>query len=199
MPEIKLFNKYTTQGITVKDPGLREYIGLKPVFVPHSFGRHGCKRFQKSKVNIVERLANKLYSPGHKGKKHWRTSEFCTGKSNTTMRIVQDTLTIIEAQTKKNPVEVLVKAVENASPREEVTTVEMAGVRVPKQVETAPQRRIDLALRWIVQGTFQSTLGKKIRIEEGLASEIIAASNEETKSFAISKKSETERQAEASK
>lgn len=199
MLEIKLFNKYATSGIKIADPGLRDYISLRPVLVPRSFGRHAEKRFMKSKVNIVERLINKLYSPGHKGKKHWRTSEFCSGKSATATKIVKRTLEIIEKHTKKNPIEVLVKAVENAAPREEVTVVEMAGIRVPKQVETAPQRRVDIALRWMIQGTFQATVNKKMAVEEGLANEIIAASNDETKSFAISKKSETERQAEASK
>jgi len=199
MQEIKLFGKYLTTGFTVRDPGLRDYIGLKPIFVPRSFGRHAEKKLQKSKVNIVERLINKLFSPGHKGKKHWRTSEFCSGKSATATKIVKRTLEIIEQQTKKNPIEILVKAVENASPREEVTVVEMAGIRVPKQVETAPQRRVDIALRWIVQGTFQATVHKKIKFEDGLANEIIAASNDDTKSFAVSKRSETERQAEASK
>lgn len=199
MPEIKLFDKYPTQGIVIKDPGLRDYISLDPVFVPRSFGRHAKKRFAKSKINIVERLINKLFSPGHKGKKHWRTSEFCTGKSHTATKIVKKTFEIIEKQTKKNPVEVLVRAIENAGPREEITVIEMAGIRVPKQVDTAPQRRVDLALRWLVQGTFQATASKNIRFEEGLANEIIAASNDDPKSFAVSKRIETERQAEASK
>jgi small subunit ribosomal protein S7 len=199
MEEIKLFNKYPSSGISVGDPGLRDYVSLKPVMVPRSFGRHAEKKFQKSKVNIIERLVNKLYSPGHKGKKHWRTSEFCTGKSATATKIVRKTLEILERQTKKNPIETIAKAVENASPREEVTVIEMAGIRVPKQVDTSPQRRVDLALRWLIQGTFQATVNKKTPFEEGLAAEIIAASNNDPKSFAVSKKVETERQAAASK
>ncbi|HDQ59906.1 MAG TPA: 30S ribosomal protein S7 [Candidatus Woesearchaeota archaeon] len=199
MVELKLFGLYNSTGIEVKDPGLREYITLKPVYAPKSFGRYEHYRFHKSKMHIVERLINKLMTPGHKGKKHFRTSEFCTGKSATCTDLVKKTFRIILEKTKKNPVEVLVRAVEYAAPREEVTVIEMGGTRIPKQVDTAPQRRIDVALRWITQGAFQSVMNKKTPIEVGLANEIIAASENDTKSFAVSKSSEMERQATASR
>ncbi len=196
--EIKVFGKYSTE-VEVKDPGLKSSINLKPLFVPQTYGRHAGTRFAKSHVNIVERFMNKLMSPGHKGKKHWRTSEFCSGKSQTAYNITKKTFEIIEKQTGQNPIEVLVRAVENAAPRDEITVIEIGGVRVPKQVDTSPQRRVDLALRWITQGAFQAVADKKVSIEKGLANEIIAASKEDPKSFAISKKTELERQAAASR
>lgn len=199
MAEIKLFGQYPSTGIKINDPGLRNYINLSPIYIPRTYGRYEHAKFNKSEMHIVERLINKLMHPGHKGKKHWRTSKICTGKAATTTKIVQQCFEIIEKQTKKNPVEVLAKAVENAALREEVTVIEVGGVRIPKQVDTAPQRRIDLALRWIVQGTFQARHGKKIPMAEALAAEIIAASNNDSKAFAISKTSENERQAGASK
>ncbi|MCD6547017.1 MAG: 30S ribosomal protein S7 [Nanoarchaeota archaeon] len=197
--EIKLFEKYSFEGVVVNDPGLKNVISLKPIYVPQNFGRHASQRFAKAKVNIVERLTKKLMTPGHKGKKHWRTSEYCTGKSQTVVNIVKKAFEIIEKQTKKNPIEILVRAIENAAPREEVTVIEIGGIRVPKQVDTAPLRRVDLALRWLTQGAFQAVADKKISIEKGLANEIIAASNDDPKSFAVSKRIEVERQAEASK
>jgi small subunit ribosomal protein S7 len=178
---------------------LRDNLCLKPIIVPRTFGRHAAKRFGKASTHIVERLITKLHSPGHKGKKHWHTTEFCTGKTQTATKIIKKAFEIIEQKTKKNPIEILVLAVENAAPREEVTVIEMGGIRVPKQVDTSPLRRIDLALRWITQGAFQATMGKKISIAEGIASEIISAAADDPKSFAISKASETERQAGASK
>lgn len=199
MAEIKVFNKYPSLGLKVEDPGLRDYINLKPIIVPRTFGRGAAKRFGKSSCHIVERLIQKLQIPGHKGKKHWRTSEFCTGKTPTQMKIVEDALAIIETKTGKNPIEVLVKAIENSAPREEVTVIEMGGIRVPKQVDTAPQRRIDISLRWIVQGTFQSIINKKTPFYKALADEIINAAANDSKSFAVSKCGETERQAAASK
>ena len=199
MTELKVFNKYPSTGITIEDPGLRGYVNLKPIIVPRTFGRGASKKFGKSNVHIVERLIQKLQTPGHKGKKHWRTSEFCTGKTATHMGIVEKAFEIIEHKTKKNPIAVLVKAVENGSTREEVTVIEMGGIRVPKQVDTAPQRRIDIALRWIVQGAFQAVANKKTPIYKALAEEIMNTANNDPKSFAVSKASETERQAAASK
>lgn len=197
--EIKIFGKYSTKEIEIKDPGLRNVINLKPIFIPHTYGRHAGTKFAKSNVNIVERFINKIMTPGHKGKKHWRTSRICVGKFQTAYKIAKRTFEIIEKKTKKNPIEVLVRAIENSAPRDEITVIELGGIRVPKQVDTAPQRRVDLALRWFVQGAFQSVANKKISIEEGLANELILASNEDSKSFAISKKIELERQAAASK
>ena len=199
LKNIKLFGKYDSVGIQVEDPGLKGYITLKPIHLPRTFGRYEHYRFYKSKMHIVERLINKLMTPGHKNKDHWRTSEFCTGKSMTATRIVQRTFDIIENKMKQNPIEVLVRAIENASPRDEVTVIEIGGIRVPKQVDTSPQRRIDLALRWITQGAFQANANKKLAIWESLANELMAAAKGDTKSFAVSKKEEVERQAAASK
>lgn len=199
MAEIKLFNRYPSTGINVRDPSLKSYVNLKPILVPRTFGRHAARKFGKAHVHIVERLIAKIQTPGHKGKKHWRTSEFCTGKTQTATNIVKKTFEIIESKTKKNPIEVLVQAVENSAPREEVTVIEMGGIRVPKQVDASPQRRVDLSLRWITQGTYQAIANKKTPIQVGLANEIMAAANDDPKSFAISKASETERQAAASK
>jgi len=196
--DIKLFGKYSFSNIVVMDPSLKDYISLKPVIVPKSYGRHAGERLKKSKVNIVERFINKLFIPGHRGKKHLKTSKICTGKYETAAKIVREVFDIIEKKANKNPIEVLVRAVENAGPREETTVIEVGGIRIPKQVDVAPQRRVDLALRWIVQGAFQAANSKHIPIKELLAEELIAASNDDSKSFAVSKKIETERQAAAS-
>ncbi len=58
--EIKIFDKWSTEGIEVKDIGLAKYINLQPVVIPRSGGRHAKHQFHKSKMNIVERLMNKM-------------------------------------------------------------------------------------------------------------------------------------------
>ena len=68
----KLFGKWDCSEIEISDPGLRRYINLNPVLVPHSAGRHEHKRFHKSNVHIIERLANKLMSPGRNTGKKFR-------------------------------------------------------------------------------------------------------------------------------
>lgn len=199
MSNLKLFNRWETTGIEIKDPGLKDYINLTPVVVPKTCGRNVNVAFWKTKYNVVERLINKVMVPGHRGKKHLIFSGHCTGKGATAYTQILKTFELIEKKTNKNPVEILVHAIENAAPREEITTIEYGGARYPQSVECSPQRRVDVALRIMVQGSFQRSFNKKIKFHECLADEIVAASNNDTKSAAVSKKTEMERQAESSR
>jgi len=199
MAEIKAFNRWDTAGIVVVDPGLKDYITLEPKIVPKTGARYAGNRFHKSRVFIVERLINKIMIPGHKGKKHNKSSGHCTGKSMTAYKIVKEAFEMIEKKTNENPIKVLVKAIENSAPREEIVAIEYGGARYPKAVECSPQRRVDLVLRYIVQGSYQKSFGTKKKIVEVLADEIILASQSNSNSMAISKKNEIERQADASR
>jgi small subunit ribosomal protein S7 len=196
---IKAFNRWDTEGIKVVDKGLVSYICLEPKIVPKTGARYAGFRFHKSKVFIVERLINKVMVPGHKSKKHFKTSSHITGKASTAYEIIKKAFSIIERNTKQNPIEVFVRALENAAPREEIITIEYGGARYPKAVECAPQRRIDTALRYFTQGAYQKSFNSKKAIEECLADEIINAYNLSQNSAAISKKLELERQADASR
>jgi len=195
-----IFNKWETGKITVQDPGLKRYINLQPIIVPKTGGRNVKVRFWRNKYHIIERLINKMMGPGHRGKKHKTTSGKCTGKSQKNYAIVKKAFEIIEDKTKKNPVEVFVKAVENAAPREEITTIEYGGARYPQTIECSPQRRIDITLKQMIQGAYQRSYGKKKSMYVALAEEIMAAYNmDQHASQAISKKLEFERQADASR
>jgi len=199
MVEIKAFGRWSVEGIKVQDPGLVDYIALNPKIVPKTGARYAGNRFHKSKVFIVERLLNKIMIPGHKSKKHFRTSYHMTGKATNAYDTLQRSFRLIEQQIKENPITVFVKALENAAQREEIITIEYGGARYPKAVECSPQRRIDLALRYMTQGAFQKSFNSKKTIEVCLAEEIIAAYNCNQGSNAISKKLEIERQADASR
>jgi len=196
---IKAFNKWDIEGIKVHDVGLVDYITLEPKIVPKTGARYAGARFHKSKVFIVERLINKIMVPGHKGKKHFKTSGHITGKANKASEIVEKAFKIIENQLKENPIKVFVQALENAAPREEIITIEYGGARYPKAVECSPQRRIDIALRYFCQGSYQKSFNSKKSIERCLADEIINAYRLSSNSAAISKKLELERQADASR
>ena len=197
--EIKAFNVWGTEGITVEDAGIKGYVTLQPRYVPKSGAKYAGKDFYKSKTFIVERLINKVMVPGHKGKKHFHSSGNMTGKANTAYRIVLEAFKKIEAKMKKNPIEVFVRALENAAPREEIITIEYGGARYPKAVECSPQRRIDIALRFFTQGSYQKSFNSKKAIEDCIADEIINAYHMSPSSAAISKKLELERQADASR
>lgn len=196
---IKVFGKWDVKGIKVEDPGLVNYISLSPRIVPKTGARYAGNRFHKSKVFIVERLINKLMVPGHKSKKHFRSSDHITGKAANAYSTVKKVFEIIEGKTKENPIKVLVKAIENAAMREELVTIEYGGARYPRPVESAPQRRVDVVLKLMVQGSYQKSFNTKRSIEETLADEIMNAFKASNQSLAISKKLETERQADSSR
>jgi len=199
MSEIKAFDRWPVEGIVIDDLGLKNYINITPKIVPKTGGRNIGVRFHKSKTFIVERLINKIMNSGHKAKEHFKSSYYNTGKGLTAYKIVEKAFEIIEKKTGENPVKVLVEAIVNAAPREEIITIEYGGARYPKAVECAPQRRVDYVLRLITQGSYQKSFNSKKAIEDCIAEEIINAYNLSQNSAAISKKLEVERQADASR
>ncbi|MBW2965036.1 30S ribosomal protein S7 [Candidatus Woesearchaeota archaeon] len=197
---VLVYNRWSTDGIQVEDPGLKAYMNIQPRVVPRTGGKSAKFRFHKSQnVFILERFMNRLMNSGHKAKKHIITSYTLTGKGHTVYNIMEDALEIIEARTKQNPVAVVVKAVENAAPREEIVTIEYGGAKYPKAVEVAPQRRIDQALKYMTQNAHQKAFNSKKSIAAALADEIINAFNMSGQSGAIAKKLEMERQADSSR
>ena len=197
--DLLVFNRWDVNGITVQDPGLQRYIAVEPRIVPRSGGRNASARFHKSKTFIVERLMNRMMNPGHKSKKHLITSGTHTGKAQKVQTILFNVLEQIEQKTKQNPIAVVVKAVENAAPREEIIVIEYGGAKYPKAVECSPQRRVDFALKLMTQGAFQKAFNNKRTIAETLTEEILNAYNMSANSLAISKKLELERQADSSR
>jgi len=197
--DVLAFGKWSTKDVVVFDLGLKRYICTDAKLVPKTGARYAGFRFHKSKTFIVERLINKIMVPGHKSKKHFKSSGSCTGKSHTAYNIVEDTFDLIEKKTKRNPIEVFVTALQNAAPREEVIAIEYGGARYPKAVECSPQRRIDVVLRYFVQGSYQKSFNTKKSIVTALSEEILNAYDQKMESVAISKKMESERQADASR
>ncbi len=197
---MKIFGRWDITGVEVKDPGLKKYINLQPVLIPKSRGKYAKKQFHKSKMNIVERLITKLMVPGHRGKKHVLTSGRVTGRYITNYNIVKKAFEKIEKQSGKNPIEVFIRALENAAWREEIAAYQVGGIIVRRAVVTSPQRRVDIALRNIVQAAYRKSFGKKETIVDALASEIIAAANNDaSKSDAIKEKERIEREAEGAR
>jgi small subunit ribosomal protein S7 len=186
--EIKLFGKWSFQGIQVQDLALQKYVSLRPVYIPHSMGRHEHHRFHKAEVNIVERFINNMMRPG----KH-------AGKKARAMNTMQNAFEIIHLRTGRNPVEVLIKAVENSALCEDTTRITYGGVAYHMAVDVSPQRRVDVALRLLSEGARSTTFGNARPLEECIAEELILAANNDVKSYAISKRNEMERIAMANR
>ncbi len=197
--DIKLFDKWSFQGVIVVDQGIAPYINLKPVLVPRSNGYYHNTPFYKTKVSIIERLMNRLAVTGHKGKKHRMSTGHNTGKAKMQTNILFDVLSELERMTKENPIQVLVTAIENAAPREEVITIERSGARYAQAVDMGPQRRVDLVLRYITQGAAGKAFNGSTTLVEALVTEIMDCYNSGDKSMAMSRKNEIEKMAAAAK
>ncbi len=200
--EPRLFNKWSYTDVDVEKAGLKRYINLIPVFLPHSSGRGAGKQFNKSQMNIVERLVNRMMRSGQGTRKvagKYIRDGGNTGKKQKALRIVRDAFEIIEQRTKKNPIQVLVDAIVHTTPQEETTVIIYGGIRYHQAVDVAPQRRIDFALKHLSLGAFSSAFKAKTPIEEALADELIAAAAGDTKSYAVQRKEETERIAQSAR
>jgi len=189
--EVRVFNKWTTKDVEIADISLRDYIpvsGKAAVFVPHTAGRYQKKRFRKAQCPLVERLVNSMMMHGRN-----------CGKKLMAIRHVKNCLEIIALITKKNPLQVLVEAVQKAGPREDSTRIGSAGVVRRQSVDVSPLRRVNQAIYLMTQGARNASFRNLKSIAECLADEIINAANDNQNSWAIKKKDEIERVAKANR
>jgi small subunit ribosomal protein S7 len=203
MAEEKMFGKYDMKEVKVSDPSFVAYVNLSQIWLPDSHGRHVKSQFGKSKVNIVERLVNKLMRGGTGEKtsgKVIRTDGRLQGKKSRATAMVEKAFAIVEARTKKNPVQLLVDALQNAAPREDFTRVSMGGVSYQVAVDVSASRRLNMALRNVTLAAIMGAFDKKKTLPEALADEIeFAAKGDSNSSYAIKKRDETERMARSAR
>ena len=116
------------------------------------------------------------------------------GKKTTARKIVYGSFEIIKEKTKKEPLDVFEKAIDNTSPLLEVKAKRVGGAtyQVPREVER--DRMVTLAMRWLIEAA-NSKKGKPMK--EKLAEELILASQNE--GSAVKKKENTHRMAEANR
>lgn len=198
MVQMKVFGMFDASEVRVEDPGMKKVINLQPKLMLKSHGRIKYDP-TRAKVNVVERLVNLLQVPGSRGKKHRIITGWITGKHTRCTKIVIDAFKIIEEKTGENPLKIFVKAIENGAPRDEVTSIEYGGAKYPQAVDVAPRRRLNLVLRYFVNGAYDKAFNKKATIVEALAKEIMLAADGSGESHAISKKNDAEKQADAAR
>ncbi|HTW77175.1 MAG TPA: 30S ribosomal protein S7 [Thermoplasmata archaeon] len=187
-PVPPLFGKYPFEGVEVHDPGLVPYLYLHAVYSPHSEGRLSGKPFQKARMHLVERLANHLMKGGK-----------FTGKKSKALATVRQAFDELARKEQKNPLQLLVDAVENAAPREEVTRLQFGGISVPRAVDASPARRLNVAIRNLAQGAIQASRKSTKPIYSCLADEISLAAAGNLSSFAVGRKEEVERVAQSAR
>jgi len=185
MPVVPLFGKWDLTEVNIEDTTLEKYINLDAFQVPHTGGRHSKKRFGRINLSVIERFINNLMR-----------SEKYTGKKAQAYNVMKNAFDIINSKKKTNPAQVMVQALENSAPRAAVVSLRYGGIRVYSGVDVSPTRRVDTAIRNLCIGALQSSK-KQRSIEKSLSRELMLASEGNPDSYAIGKKEELERQAEA--
>jgi small subunit ribosomal protein S7 len=116
------------------------------------------------------------------------------GKKTAARKIVYESLQIAKEKIKKEPLAVFEEALQNAAPLIEVKPKRVGGATYQVPVEVKGERKLALALRWIIQGA-RAKKGKPMA--ERLAQEFIDAIN--NTGWAVKKKNDTHRMAEANR
>jgi len=190
--EPTLFGKWSYKGIECEDNSLESYVSVKQtkakVFYPHTAGKYQAKQFDKVKCPLVERLVNSLMMKGRNN-----------GKKQMAIRIVKQTFEIIHLLTGENPIKVLVDAISNCGSREDSTRIGSGGNVKRQAVDVSPLRRVNQAFYLMSLGARQSSFRNIRSIAECLSDEIINASKNNSISFAVKKKEETERTAKGNR
>jgi len=190
--EPTLFGKWSYKGIECEDNSLESYVSVKQtkakVFYPHTAGKYQSKQFDKVKCPLVERLVNSLMMKGRNN-----------GKKQMAIRIVKQTFEIIHLLTGENPIKVLVDAISNCGSREDSTRIGSGGNVKRQAVDVSPLRRVNQAFYLMSLGARQSSFRNIRSIAECLSDEIINASKNNSNSFAVKKKEETERTAKGNR
>lgn len=196
-----LFGKYGYD-VDVLDLSLKNQINLKPMVYPVSYGRESRRSFTKSNVNIIERLENALMRGGtgsRIGGHVIRTKGRLQGKKMKVTKIIEGAFDIVYKQTGRNPIQLLVRALENSAPIEDTTRVVYGGITSNVAVDVSASRRLDIALRNIAMATIIGAFKSKRTLAQALANELILASSMDINSYAIKRKNEVERMARSAK
>jgi small subunit ribosomal protein S5e len=193
--EVKLFGRWTYEGVESKDISLMAYLNVKTikaqVFHPFTAGRYQRRSFNKVNCPIVERLLNSLMMKGRNN-----------GKKQLAVRIVKQALELIHLTTGENPLQILIDAISNGGAREDSTRIGSGGVVRRQAVDVSPLRRVNQAIYLITRGSRESSFRNIKSLSEILADEIIAASKGSgtgTNSYAVRKKDEIERVAKGNR
>ncbi|HUH65305.1 MAG TPA: 30S ribosomal protein S7 [Syntrophales bacterium] len=116
------------------------------------------------------------------------------GKKSIAESIFYGAFDIIEKKTKEQPAEVFEKAVTNVKPLIEVKSRRVGGSTYQVPTEVAPERRVALAIRWLILHSKERT---EKTMKEKLAAELIDAAN--NRGASVKKRESVHKMAEANK
>ena len=120
-----------------------------------------------------------------------------SGKKSIATKHVYNALELIKKETKKDPLETLILALDNIMPRVEVRSRRVGGAAYQVPMPVTPRRQSALAIRWLVEYAASRSNSEYHTFGEKLAAEILDASREEGPS--IKKRDDVHRMADANK
>ncbi len=116
------------------------------------------------------------------------------GKKSTSEGILYGAFDTLQERYKEDPIEAFRKALDNVKPKLEVKSRRVGGATYQVPVEVRPERRVTLAMRWLV--SYSRARGEKTMTDR-LAGEIIDAANNRGNS--VKKREDTHKMAEANR
>ncbi len=116
------------------------------------------------------------------------------GKKAVAEGILYGAFDVIQSRFKEDPLEVFRKALDNVKPKLEVKSRRVGGANYQVPVEVRPERRVALAMRWLVG--YSRNRGEKTMMER-LAAELVDAA--QNRGNAVKKKDDTHKMADANK
>ena len=188
----RLFGKWSYDEVENVPEALENYIAVKEVksqvYVPHTAGRYQIKHLKKATMPIVERLVGSLLFHGRNA-----------GKKIKAVNVVDQAFDIVNLQTGLNPINVLVAAINNSSPREDSTRIGKGGNVKRQAVDVSSFRRINQGIYFLSSFARKKAFKSTKDFAECLADEIILAGTGNANSQAIKKKEEIERGAKTNR
>ncbi|OGV61609.1 MAG: 30S ribosomal protein S7 [Lentisphaerae bacterium RIFOXYC12_FULL_60_16] len=117
-----------------------------------------------------------------------------SGKKATAQRVVYRAIEVVREKSEGDPVEVLMRAIDNMKPRVEVKSRRVGGATYQVPVEVSRDRQFALALRWLVQF---SGARKGVSMDHAMAAELLDAFKNQGN--VIKKRDDTHKMAQANK
>ncbi len=126
-------------------------------------------------------------------------AKFCNvvmkgGKKSTAEHIVYGAFDVIQNRFKEDAIETFRKALDTVKPKVEVKSRRVGGATYQVPVEVRPERRVALAMRWLVE--YSRDRGEKTMVER-LAAELREAA--EGRGNAVKKREDVHKMADANK
>lgn len=119
-----------------------------------------------------------------------------SGQKTVAQKVFYGALEIL-GKDNQNPLLVFESAIQNVGPKQEVKSKRVGGANYQVPMDVRPERRMSLAIRWIIEAARSRSNKEYHKFEEKLAAELLDASKNE--GAAVKKRDTVQRMADANR